>query len=208
MYSLLLIDALIVASIAGPLDVLNVRSPIPASLLPSGTLLPTLPSGVPDPKIPIPSGTTTTTTTTTTPNATPQGTPGSPLNPAWADVSCSYGSLPSIHNNPWLQWNDSGAEAAWNAVVVAWKQAVKLVIDGRIAQTTWEARRSPRPPFNEVALLVIDSLSSVYETYADLLFTFFPGTPAKEGFPNFVADYFHAAPNINCQELGEQYCGE
>ncbi|KAK3724054.1 hypothetical protein LTR37_001176 [Vermiconidia calcicola] len=52
--------------------------------------------------------------------ATPVPNPGDPENPSWADVSCSYGSLPDITSDPWLQWNDSGADAAWSQMVAAW----------------------------------------------------------------------------------------
>lgn len=36
-------------------------------------------------------------------------------------MSCDYGSLTSADNNPWAQWNDSGASAAFNDVKAAWE---------------------------------------------------------------------------------------
>ena len=48
--------------------------------------------------------------------------PGDALNPDWIDVSCTYGSIPDPDYNadPWTQWNDTGAEAAWEAMVATW----------------------------------------------------------------------------------------
>lgn len=33
-----------------------------------------------------------------------------------AEVQCDEGSLDDIFNNPWEQWNDSGAAGAWNSM--------------------------------------------------------------------------------------------
>ena len=33
-----------------------------------------------------------------------------------ATVQCDEGSLDDIFNNPWEQWNDSGAAGAWNSL--------------------------------------------------------------------------------------------
>lgn len=49
------------------------------------------------------------------------GTPGDPNNEQWAEISCSYGSLTSIFNNPYEQWNDSGASAAFADVKAKWE---------------------------------------------------------------------------------------
>lgn len=43
----------------------------------------------------------------------PTGTPGDPNNAAWAQVSCSDGSLTDIYNSAAQQWNESGAAAAY-----------------------------------------------------------------------------------------------
>ncbi|KAF2161055.1 carbohydrate esterase family 3 protein [Zasmidium cellare ATCC 36951] len=55
--------------------------------------------------------------------ATATASPGSADNPDWAHVSCSYGSLTDRYNNRTQMWDDAGASAAWDAVVLAWKES-------------------------------------------------------------------------------------
>lgn len=48
--------------------------------------------------------------------------PGDPLNPDWADVSCSLPELQNVggSTNPAASWNVSGTRAAWNAMTLSY----------------------------------------------------------------------------------------
>lgn len=68
-----------------------------------------------------------TTFTTVTPTASEGAS-----NPDWANVKCDFGSLSEASNNPWAQWNDSGADAAWKVVAGNWDGSLLPVTKGKL----------------------------------------------------------------------------